>query len=249
MRRASSPMIIVPNLFTATSLVLGLVASVLSLEGRFEIGAWCILWCVLLDKLDGTAARLLGATSRFGVEFDSMADLVAFGLAPAAIVYSATRGLWEPWSGRFVFLVVCTGFYALSAAVRLSRFNVQDTGTPKAAFSGIPSTLCGAILPSAVLVFARHAFPREIMLILPALMAVLALGMLSPLPVPKLSMHQSRIFNAFQIANIVLVYIFTILRIYPEFLLGIALSYLVVGAAYVALRPERFSKPLISEEG
>ena len=80
---------LVPNLFTATSAVFGMVSMWMSVEGNFEWAAWFIFWCVLLDKADGTAARLLKGSSRFGMEFDSMADLVSFGLAPAVMVFAA----------------------------------------------------------------------------------------------------------------------------------------------------------------
>ncbi len=73
----------VPNSFTALSLLLGVASIVTTQLGDLELAAWIIVWCGLLDVLDGVSARLLKATSNFGAEFDSMADLVAFGVAPA----------------------------------------------------------------------------------------------------------------------------------------------------------------------
>ena len=76
----------IPNSFTAMSLLLGVGSIVTSQLGELELAGWMIVWCGLLDVLDGVAARLLKATSTFGAEFDSMADLVAFGVAPAILV-------------------------------------------------------------------------------------------------------------------------------------------------------------------
>ena len=73
----------IPNSFTSLSLLLGIASIVTSQIGELELAAWIIVWCGLLDVLDGLSARLLKATSDFGAEFDSMADLVSFGVAPA----------------------------------------------------------------------------------------------------------------------------------------------------------------------
>ncbi len=79
----------IPNSFTAMSLLLGLGSVVTSQLGDLELAGWMIVWCGLLDTMDGVAARLLKATSTFGAEFDSMADLIAFGVAPGMLVLHA----------------------------------------------------------------------------------------------------------------------------------------------------------------
>ena len=76
----------IPNSFTSLSLLLGIASIVTSQIGELELAAWIIVWCGLLDVLDGLSARLLKATSDFGAEFDSMADLVSFGVAPAVLM-------------------------------------------------------------------------------------------------------------------------------------------------------------------
>ena len=80
---------VVPNAFTALSMLFGVYAFTLAAKGELELASWMVLWGVLLDKLDGTAARALNATSEFGVQYDSFADFVIFGIAPAAILYFA----------------------------------------------------------------------------------------------------------------------------------------------------------------
>ena len=82
---------VVPNAFTATSLLLGLGSIVAAQLGELELAGWMIVWCGLLDVCDGLAARLLNATSSFGAEFDSMADLVSFGVAPGRVMIATPR--------------------------------------------------------------------------------------------------------------------------------------------------------------
>jgi CDP-diacylglycerol---serine O-phosphatidyltransferase len=209
----------VPNGFTALSLVLGLASVAMSVEGNFELAAWMILWGTLLDKLDGSAARLLGATSKFGVEFDSFADFVSFGIAPAALVYFRVRT-----GGASPALVVGACVYVVALAVRLSRFNVTTGGEDH--FSGIPGTLMGAIIAAGYLTWGKYQLPEIILRYSPALLIIAAALMVSNLRLPKLKMRKSRAFNLFQIANIVLVYIAGPLRMFPEYLLSLALVYL-----------------------
>jgi len=79
----------VPNSFTALSLLLGVSSIITTQLGELELAGWLIVWCGLLDVMDGLSARLLKATSDFGAEFDSMADLVSFGVAPAVLMLNA----------------------------------------------------------------------------------------------------------------------------------------------------------------
>lgn len=96
----------IPNSFTALSLLLGIWSIVTGFLGDLELAAWMIVWCGLLDVLDGLAARLLKATSPFGAEFDSMADLVAFGVAPGMLVLQAGMQLGGVQIGTAPFWVL-----------------------------------------------------------------------------------------------------------------------------------------------
>lgn len=93
----------IPNSVTALSLLLGIASIVTSQIGELEFAAWLIVWCGLLDTIDGVAARLLKATSNFGAEFDSMADLISFGVAPGVLIFNAGLqiGGIEIGSGQF----------------------------------------------------------------------------------------------------------------------------------------------------
>ncbi|HSN98552.1 MAG TPA: CDP-alcohol phosphatidyltransferase family protein, partial [Candidatus Nanopelagicales bacterium] len=139
----------VPNSFTAASLLLGLASVTMSAQGNFRLAAWMILWGVLLDKVDGSAARLLKATSRFGVEFDSFADFVSFGVAPAALVHYRLLALGPLPGALRAALMAAAGLYVVALAVRLARFNI--TTGDESVFQGIPGTLMGALLATGYL--------------------------------------------------------------------------------------------------
>ena len=96
----------IPNSITAASLLLGLGSIVTGMFGNLELAGWMIVWCGLLDVMDGLAARLLKAESNFGAEFDSMADLVAFGVAPGMLMLQAGMQLGGVAVGSHAFLVL-----------------------------------------------------------------------------------------------------------------------------------------------
>lgn len=135
---------ILPNLMTLLGLCIGLSSIRLGLEGRYGMAVLAIAVSGVIDGLDGRLARLLKATSRFGAEFDSLADFLCFGIAPALVLY-----MWslQPW-GALGFLPPL--MYASAMALRLARFNAALDTTPKAAFSynfftGVPAP-AGALL-------------------------------------------------------------------------------------------------------
>ena len=230
---------LVPNLITACSAGLGIASVVMAIEGLFYWSAWAIIWCALLDKLDGTAARLLHATSKFGTEFDSLADLIAFGIAPAMLVYAASRGAWgiEVLTPAWWLLVVGCGLYSLMAAVRLARYNVVEAVQSSRYFSGLPSTVCGAIVPCLILVAMAWQAPIEVFRFMPAVLVLLGLGMVSRLPVPKVKSRRNKVFNVFQLLNVAAGYICGIATIFPEYLLGLLVFYLLVGVTHGLIRP------------
>ncbi|HOX43372.1 MAG TPA: CDP-alcohol phosphatidyltransferase family protein [Myxococcota bacterium] len=230
---------LVPNSFTAASAVLAVVSVVLSLEGRLELAAWMALWCVLLDKADGSAARLLKASSEFGLQFDSMADLIAFGLAPAVLTYCTGRQAWGIAFGDPFHWVLasCAVLYVLMAAVRLARFNVRAVSEPSARyFEGVTTTLCGGIVCTALLVGAKWGWPVQVARYFPLVLVLLGLSMVSRIPLPKIVSRRSRAFNVFQLVAAGGIYVCGVLMILPEYLLALALFYLLVGSTYGLLR-------------
>lgn len=142
---------LLPNLFTTGTLFAGFYAIVAAISGRFEAAAIAIFVAMLMDGLDGRVARLTNTASEFGVQYDSLSDLVAFGLAPALVMYQwgfqgmAELGwLWAKlgWIGAF--------FYAAAAALRLARFNVRVAVVDKRFFQGLPSPSAAAVVAGLV---------------------------------------------------------------------------------------------------
>lgn len=225
----------IPNSFTALSLLLGLGSIVTTQVGDLEFAAWLIVWCGLLDTMDGLAARLLKATSSFGAEFDSMADLVSFGVAPGILVFNAGLqiGGIEVESGQFWVLLTACGVFALAGAMRLARFNLATDKPRTGWFTGVPITAAGGgLVSSMVLVLIHHNDISTVLplhLYLPILMFVLAILMVSRLRFPKAVMRKSNIINAFQIINISAIFVCGIFRIFPEYLFGIGVFLLIAG--------------------
>jgi CDP-diacylglycerol--serine O-phosphatidyltransferase len=225
----------IPNSFTALSLVLGIASIVTTQLGDLELAAWIIVWCGLLDVMDGLSARLLKATSSFGAEFDSMADLVSFGVAPAVLVLNAGLQLGgiEYESGQFWILSVAVAVFALAGAMRLARFNLVSEESSTGWFAGVPITAAGGGLVSSLVLVLLHypdiAISLPLHLYLPILMFVLALLMISRLRFPKAKVRKSMLMNTFQGVNILAIYYCGITRSFPEYLLVMAIILLISG--------------------
>jgi CDP-diacylglycerol--serine O-phosphatidyltransferase len=138
---------LVPSLFTAGNLMCGFFSIIATFNGEFVNAALFIVLANILDGIDGYAARLTKTTSRFGVEFDSLADVVSFGVAPAVLVYIWALVPWQNWG----WLAACT--YAVCGALRLSRFNVQAQGVLKSHFVGLPIPAAAQMITSTVILY------------------------------------------------------------------------------------------------
>ena len=138
-----------PNLFTTANLFSGFFGIVNSINGDFELAAIAVLASCVFDILDGKVARLTGGTSRFGVEYDSLADLVAFGVGPGLLMYLMALKPYGRvgWLAAFVFMAC--------GALRLARFNVQVETTSKKYFVGLPIP-GGASMIAATVLFLSH---------------------------------------------------------------------------------------------
>jgi len=225
----------IPNSFTALSLLLGIASIVTTQLGELELAAWIIVWCGLLDVMDGASARLLKATSSFGAEFDSMADLVSFGVAPAVLILNAGLQLGgiEYDTGQFWVLVVAVAVFVLAGAMRLARFNLVSDVPSTGWFAGVPITAAGGGLVSSLVLVLIHypdiAASLPLHLYLPVLMFVLSLLMISRLRFPKAKLRKSKAFNVFQVLVVAGVYYCGITRSWPEYLFGMAIFLLIAG--------------------
>jgi CDP-diacylglycerol--serine O-phosphatidyltransferase len=146
-RRVRKGVYLLPNLFTSASLFGGFYAIVASLDGHFEKAAIAIIISAFLDGLDGRVARLTGTTSKFGVQYDSLSDLVAFGLAPGILIFTWAL---RPF-GRYGWLAAF--LYVVCGALRLARFNVQINTIESKRFNGLPIPVAAVLVATTVLMF------------------------------------------------------------------------------------------------
>ncbi len=138
---------ILPNLFTTASLFFGFYAIVFSMRGDFARAAIAILVAAILDALDGRIARITRTVSKFGAEYDSLADLVAFGVAPAILSYTWSLSPFGRWGWLASFLFVVCG------ALRLARFNIQIGIIESKVFNGLPIPAAASVVATGVLLF------------------------------------------------------------------------------------------------
>ncbi len=228
-----------PNALTCISLVLGMASIRTSLTATsprdYIPAAWMILYAVLLDKADGAVARRLGASSEFGVQLDSFADFVTFGLSPAALFAHAIPALLpDPWASgtAHTALLAIAAVYAVSAALRLAKFNVTTSTNDPRFFRGLPSTSSGGILASAFLALDQIGAPASALTALVPWMALNAALMVSNLPQPKFIKAKNPVLRGIQYAVFLSVYVLVPLNRWPVYLVSAAALYSFVGFFY-----------------
>ena len=170
-------MYLVPGFVTVVGFFCGFLGAMAALRGDFEYATKCIAIAIVFDGLDGRVARRLNATSEFGREFDSLSDLVAFGVTPGLLVY-----LWafKPFIDDFGILVAFV--YVVCGAARLARFNITTSAEPKKHFDGLP--IPGAAAAAAAVVYCWPAPLTNwyVTAAMAAYMIVLAFLMVSTIP-------------------------------------------------------------------
>ncbi|GAB4327704.1 MAG: CDP-diacylglycerol--serine O-phosphatidyltransferase [Calditrichia bacterium] len=139
----------VPSAFTMANMFCGFFSAVLASNGKFIQAAWLIVAAAVMDTLDGKIARLANASSHFGVEYDSLADVVSFGFAPSFLAY---QSVFKDWGTIGLFISAAP---LLFGSVRLARFNARLRGFDKSYFEGLP-TPAAAITISAFLILNYH---------------------------------------------------------------------------------------------
>ncbi len=135
---------ILPSAFTSGNLLCGFFAVISTMRGELMLSCWLIVMAALLDFMDGKVALFSNTSSRFGVELDSLADLVSFGVAPGIIMYQFFLRSHGEWSWMVAFMFVLCG------ALRLARFNVETKGPDKTCFKGLPIPMAASALISFV---------------------------------------------------------------------------------------------------
>lgn len=178
-RKRSRGIYILPNLFTTAALFCGFYAILAAIDSRFNVACVLVLVAMVFDAFDGRVARLTGTSSDFGVQYDSLSDLISFGLAPALLMYQWTLYLADTlplvpsrlgWMAAFV--------YVCCAALRLARFNVQSAETDKAFFNGLPSPAAAGVIVGVVWWGNHyHWAPKNLFLFSALLLIVVGISM------------------------------------------------------------------------
>ncbi|MDL2209667.1 CDP-diacylglycerol--serine O-phosphatidyltransferase [Desulfovibrio sp. OttesenSCG-928-O18] len=233
---------ILPNLFTTASLFTGFMALIWASQGNFEWSAMGILFSALMDGLDGKVARLTKTSSEFGVQYDSLADLAAFGVAPGFMVYAWLLNEYGNIGTTAAFL------FATCSALRLARFNVASAaGASKKFFTGLPTPAAGCTL--AALVFFQPYLPNFMQgivspfcLLLTVTLAVLMVSRVRYYSFKEFGFLTAHRFRSMLIA----ILLFTLIIMAPK-VLGflIFFGYMVAGLIYTfILLPRRAHLPL-----
>jgi len=226
---------LLPNFFTALSVFFGVMSIIAASQGKFEKAFIYIILSLLADGLDGRIARITNTTTKFGVEFDSLADIVAFGVAPAMLLFFA---IGENY-GKFGALV--SGLFVVFGAIRLAKFNI--TASDPSYFIGLPIPTSAVVLASWVMLDVKYNNSSfDIFLLIGAL--ILAFLMVSNFRYPsfkKLDLNKNIAFKVLVLIIIVASFIY----LYPIEAIAFILSSYVL---YGIIRSVRSYKRIINSK-
>jgi CDP-diacylglycerol--serine O-phosphatidyltransferase len=238
-----------PNSMTAISLTFGLVSLAASHTGHYALAGWMVIYAVLSDRLDGLVARAMRATSSFGMELDSFADFLNFGVAPAFLMWSYLTARpdlpyahdgWEHWALAGACIV-----WTLGAVFRLARYNVtSDEDVPTKVFFGVPTTMAGGLVAIWFLAFLKYEpgaefggaklfgdalhTPRGVWLYFPIALVVGAYLMVSSLPMPKGGIYRRKLLTAAVFIPMAIGYVGGFARMFPELLVWMPTAWMTI---------------------
>ncbi len=231
---------LLPNLFTTSGLFAGFYAIIAAIDGRFEAAAIAIFVAMIMDGLDGRIARMTNTQSDFGVQYDSLSDMISFGLAPALVIYQ-----WSlfnvgkfGWSAAFI--------YTAAAALRLARFNTQVGIQDKRYFQGLASPAAAAVIAGMVWLGDDHGLSDDSMTVIFTLPVTVIIGILMVSNVRYHSFKQIDLKGKIPfIAVMVVVLIFFLFSSNPPLVLtSVAFAYACSGpiVTLLTLRKHRSSR-------
>lgn len=230
----------IPNAVTSGNLLLGFYSILISLRSLhagqgpqslgFATACWLILWATIGDVLDGKLAKLLKASSDFGMRLDTFADAVTFGLAPAVLLYAA----FLRDAGTSIYVALAPSAYFLAACFRLARYNVQTAGEPRFGFTGVPTPTAAIIASTLYLSTRNDPWPPSWVA---ALTGLLAVAMVSPLRYPALKGLKPR-ETVFVIALLLGMLLASLFYSIPQVVFAVMVSFtLLWGYWWIPLRP------------
>ncbi len=225
-----------PATITSIGLLSGFYSTISSIAGHFELAAVMIMVAFICDGLDGRIARLSRTSSQFGIEYDSLSDVVAFGMAPAVLAYT--------WALRPIggLGVAVSGLFVVCAALRLARFNVQTGSVDKRRFVGLPVPGAAALIAGITLAYSYFEFesPRALCTVMVPITLALAGLMISRVPYPSfkgINLHKRAQVEL--LIGVVIVAAFLVTM--PGLTVFVLSSAFVLSGPYLMLRGERMS--------
>ncbi len=227
---------LLPNLFTTGALFAGFYAIVQAMNEKFEYAVIAIFIAMVLDGLDGRVARMTHTQSAFGAEYDSLSDMVSFGVAPSLIVYEwALKGMGKwGWFAAFI--------YCVATALRLARFNTNIDVVDKHYFQGLPSPAAAALVAGFVWVMLDYGYSGESLRWYTSALTVFAgLSMVSNLPFYSFKGINMRKSVPFMVIFLVALFFVLISSNPPIVLFGLFLCYALSGFVMWFIR--RRAKP------
>lgn len=229
-QKVGMPIYVLPNLFTTANMFFGFFAVIYAIKGEHLNAAYAIVGAAVFDFFDGRVARMTNATSHFGAEYDSLSDLISFGMAPAILMYQWALAPFERVGWLACFMFVACG------ALRLARFNVQAHLSESKDFTGLPIPMAAGIVSGAVLAFKDLQIDpvRNVWL----LFMTFGLGLV------MVSTFRYRSFKNLDIRNrvpfrylIAVVFFIGVVAWWPEVMLWVLfLAYAVIGAIFGVFR-------------
>jgi len=215
---------LLPNALTLCGMFCGFYAILASVKGDFISAAWYILIANIFDGLDGWVARVTHSTTRFGIELDSLSDLVAFGIAPAVLIYNWSLDSFGRigWGAAFL--------YAMCGALRLARYNVQMGSAESKAFTGMPIPAAATVIASLILFYNEMwgVLPERnyMILMMPFLLAILMVSTLRYHGIKEIDPKSRRPFWILVVFVIVLV----LVSVHPQIVIFIfSIAYMLWG--------------------
>ncbi len=226
---------ILPNFFTASSIFVAVLSIINASNHHFEKASWFIILSLILDGLDGKIARLTKGESKFGIEFDSLADIIAFGVAPAMLIYFQFGHNY----GKLGTLIIA--LYVVLGAIRLARFNVTTQNIDSSIFIGLPIPAAALFLVSISLLDNKYnlTFIEPILLVVLLIVAILMVSHIRYNSFKKVNIPKALSFKTL----IILILICSIIYLYPiEILSAIFISYVLYGPIRAIYSLNRWSK-------
>ncbi len=234
-RRFRRGVYLLPSLMTLGNLFCGYACIVYAMRGDYATAAPFIGIALLLDGLDGRIARMTGTSSAFGLEFDSLADVVSFGMAPAILTFSwglTSLGRWG-WAAGFIYLT--------ATAMRLARFNLQSGSGDKRYFVGMPSPAAATVPAATILAFPaglhnpQEALPALALMLIPAILMVSTIRFRS---FKTIDLRSRRSYTVLIVIASVIAAVFA----HPAVVL-VVVSYAYLLSAFVEIAVTRFRRP------